>query len=418
MKRIIPSTVRGQVAAPPSKSMMGRALAAACLTEGETFITNPSLCEDAQTIRGVIGTLGAVVEDAPGKIVVRGGLTSFPRTSEELALNCGESALCMRMFTPIAALIQHPVTLTASGSLQARPMDMVEAIRVLGVSCKTDNGRAPISVQGPMTGGYIGIDASVSSQFLTGLLLSLPLCRDDSRISAYGLKGIPYIKMTLALLGLFGITVSHDAAFEEFEVQGGQVYCPTSYEVEGDWSGAAFLLVAGALSGPVTVTGLDTRSAQADRAIIEVLQRVGADLEIVDDRVTVSRKDLKSFEFDITDCPDLFPPLAALAVNCEGKSIILGIERLRHKESNRLATLGSELARLGATMQSTGSTAEIYGGRLQGGAVESHGDHRIAMACAVAALTTETGVGIAGHTSVSKSYPQFFSDLEALQVKP
>ncbi len=417
MKRITPSTVKGQVTAPPSKSMMGRALAAAYLAQGGTVITNPSFCDDALAIMGVIRTLGAVVQDNEESVTI-GGAPRRPATPEALMLHCGESALCMRIFAPIAALREQPIALTASGSLQSRPMDMIEAIRVLGVSCKTTDGHAPISIRGPMKGGFIGIDASVSSQFLTGLLLSLPLCEGDSTISAYSLKSLPYVRMTIGLLEHFGITVGHDEAFEEFEIRGSQSYAPIRYEVEGDWSGAAFLLVAGAFSGPVTVVGLDTDSPQADRAILEVLQEVGAHLEIGPDRITVKRGQLKPFRFDVTDCPDLFPPLAALAVHCDGRTIISGIERLRHKESNRLAALSLELGNLGGTMRSTASSVEIDGGGIRGGTADAHGDHRIAMACAVAGLSAEHEVTIEGPSCVSKSYPRFFSDLEALQVKP
>lgn len=417
MKYITPSKVKGRVAAPPSKSMMGRALAAAYLAEGMTVITNPSFCDDALAIMGVIRALGAVVKDDSESITVD-GTARQPSLSGELGLDCGESALCMRMFVPIAALMNQPITLAASGSLQLRPMDMLEAIRVLGVSCKTDNGHAPISVQGPMKGGFIGIDASVSSQFLTGLLLALPLCEDGSRISAYNLKSLPYVRMTIGLLRRFGVAIGHDETFEEFEIQGNQAYSPIRYDVEGDWSGAAFLLVAGALSGPVTVTGLDIDSVQADRAITRALEQVGAELQMDRDKVTIRKKELRAFEFDVTDCPDLFPPLAALAIHCEGRSVIFGVERLRHKESNRLAALGHEFVKLGASMQSTASSVEIQGGGLRGGIVDSHGDHRIAMACAIAALGAETDVAIKGHSCVSKSYPRFFSDIEALQVQP
>lgn len=417
MKHITPSKVKGRVAAPSSKSMMGRALAAACLAEGKTVITNPSFCDDALTIIGVIRALGGVVEDRTESVAVygTGGRTPF---SDNLVLECGESALCMRMFTPIAALMEQPITLAASGSLRSRPMDMLETVHVLGAYCKTDNGHAPISVQGPMKGGFIGIDASVSSQFLTGLLLSLPLCEDGSRILAYDLKSVSYVRMTIGLLKRFGVTMSHDETFEQFDIKGSQAYTPISYAVEGDWSGAAFLLVAGALSGPVTVTGLDVNSAQADRVITQVLQQVGVEIEMGGDHITARRGRLKSFEFDVTDCPDLFPPLAALAVYCDGKSVIHGVERLRHKESNRLAAIGFEFAKLGATVQSTASSIEIQGGGLRGGVVDSHGDHRIAMACAIAALGAETDVVIKNHSCVSKSYPRFFFDLETLQVKP
>jgi 3-phosphoshikimate 1-carboxyvinyltransferase len=417
MKFTAPSAIKGTVAAPPSKSMMGRAVAAALLADGTSRIANPSYCDDGLTALSIIEALGARIhKDEKGLLTIRG--TGKQALNPGATLDCGESGLCMRMFTPIAALQDREVMLFASGSLRVRPMVMVEELEALGISCRTDRGRAPITVRGPMKGGRIKIDASLSSQLLTGLLMSLPLCEKDSVISASGLRSSPYVLMTVELLKHFGVSVHHDERLEEFSVGGKQTYRPSTYTVEGDWSGASFLLVAGAIMGSVTVTGLNPASAQADRAILDVLERAGASIETAFDTVSIKRRELKPFEYDATDCPDLFPPLVALASSCEGKSVIYGLERLAHKESDRAHALLSEFAKLGIMIDATGNSMEIHGGQIGQAVVDAHNDHRIAMACAVAALRAKGNVGIHGEACVSKSYPGFFADLEALRKRP
>jgi 3-phosphoshikimate 1-carboxyvinyltransferase len=415
MKSITHSTIRGTVAAPASKSMMGRAVAAALLADGVSVIRNPSSCDDARCALDIIRAFGAVMSEGE-KVVIRGAgkRLLYPQKG---SLDCRESGLCMRMFTPIAALLDREVALHASGSLCSRPMGMVEGLGTLGVVCRTDRGHAPIRVMGPMNGGDITVDTSVSSQLLTGLLMALPLCETDSRISVTGLKSTPYVRMTLSLLKKFGVTITHDEGLTEFVTKGGQEYLPAAYTVEGDWSGAAFLLVAGALAGSVTVTGLDMASPQADRAILEVLETAGAMVRTGTDCVSVEKRELKAFHFDATDCPDLVPPLVALASGCTGKSEIVGLERLAHKESDRAEALVSEISKLGILVEGVGNTIQVRGGTVRGAQVESHNDHRIAMACAVAALRAQDDVGIEGETCVTKSYPDFFSDLAALGVK-
>jgi 3-phosphoshikimate 1-carboxyvinyltransferase len=394
--------------------MMVRAVAAALLADGTSWIGNPSYCDDGQTALAIIRALGARIhKEEKAFLTVRG--TGKYALNTGVTLDCGESGLCMRMFTPIAALQDKEVTLFASGSLRVRPMDMVEDLRALGITCTTDRGHAPIRVTGPMTGGHVRIDASVSSQLLTGLLMALPLCQQDSVISVSELRSTPYVLMTVELLKSFGVSISHDERLEEFLVNGNQVYRPSTYTVEGDWSGASFLLVAGATMGSVTVTGLNPASAQADRAILDVLEHAGASIQTVADSVSVERRELKPFEFDATDCPDLFPPLVALASSCEGKSVIYGLERLAHKESNRAFALLSEFTKLGIIVNATHDSMEVHGGNVREAVVDSHKDHRIAMACAVAALRARGEVGITGEACVSKSYPGFFADLETLR---
>jgi len=415
MKSVHPSEIKGTVTAPPSKSMTVRAVAAALLSPGVVGIESPSFCGDAVSALGIARAMKSKVTEMENSVTITGrfptGASAGTRT-----LECGESGLCMRMFTPIAALAGEETTLTASGSLAARPMDMVEQLEGHVARVATDRGYAPVTVKGPLRGGLIMADGTATSQLLTGLLMALPLCGEDSTLVVRQPRSVPYIKMTISLLRRFGVEVEHDDDYQRYYIRGGQTYAPISYRVEGDWSGAAFLLVAGALGGSVKVSGLDRNSLQADRAITAALADAGAVVVSGPDYVSAEKKDLKPFVFDATDAPDLFPPLVALAACCDGTSVIHGAERLRYKESDRALALAREFGKLGINITISGNTMEVKGGEPKGGIVDSHNDHRIAMACAVAAVNGGGRVGIENWQSVFKSYPGFFRDLASLQV--
>ncbi len=223
--------------------------------------------------------------------------------------------------------------------------------------------------------------------------------------------------MTIATLQAFGVEVSHDN-YELFYIRGKQHYTSATYTVEGDWSGASCLLVAGALAGEITVDNLNPNSLQADQALVDALERAGAMIGSDGNRYHVKKKALRAFEFDATDCPDLFPALVVLAAGCDGKSVLKGTKRLTHKESDRARTLAAEFGKLGIDVDITGDdTMVVTGGTIHGGAVSSHNDHRIAMAAAVAGLTAESPVIIDGAEAVSKSYPAFWDDLEKIVAR-
>jgi 3-phosphoshikimate 1-carboxyvinyltransferase len=215
----------------------------------------------------------------------------------------------------------------------------------------------------------------------------------------------------------FGVVVIHDNEFGEFYIQGGQHYKPCACEVEGDWSGAAFFLVAGAIAGSIKVKGLNLLSYQADRAVIKAIVSAGAQVEMKDDCIIVTKDKLRAFDFDASDCPDLFPPLVALGTGCVGTSVVYGVDRLKYKESNRATALVEEFSKIGISINVFGDRMEISGGNVKGGIVDSHNDHRIAMACAIAALRGESDVFIEKPDCVSKSYPLFFEDLNSVKVK-
>ena len=224
--------------------------------------------------------------------------------------------------------------------------------------------------------------------------------------------------MTESILFQFGIKVKANEELGHFFIKGNQQYRPSTYEIEGDWSGAAFMLVAGAIAGEITLKKL-SGGLQPDQKIKNVLIETGAKVMIGDETISVRKPSeaLNSFEFDATDCPDLFPPLAVLATQCHGKSIMYGASRLIHKESNRAAVLMSELTKIGADIQIIGDTMEIKGTTLKGGIINSHNDHRIAMAGAITGLVSEKGVCIENEGCVSKSYPAFFKDLESIMIR-
>lgn len=415
MEQIIsPSKVSGEVTPPCSKSYAQRALAVALLAEGESTIGNLELCDDTRSALRCIEALGAeitYIDDSTIKI--RGGFA--PRTNN---LHIGESGLATRLFTPVASLHNQPITINGEGTILYRPISMmIEPLRQLGVEVRDGGGFLPIQVCGPMQGGEVSVDGSISSQFLTGLLLSLPMAQSDTTIYVKDLKSLPYVDMTIDTARRFGVEIAHKD-YSEFFTEGFQQYKATNYMIEGDWSGAAPMLVAGAVTGEVTVNNMSCLSLQADTAIIKALISAGAEVESTDNTVTVRHRHLKAFEFDATHCPDLFPALAALAANCKGTTTIYGTERLLHKESNRAVTLAEEYAKAGIEIDiDEPNVMRIHGGKIHGCTIDSHGDHRIAMSMAIAALTADAPITIEGAECVAKSYPSFFDDLRQLIVK-
>ncbi len=433
MKLILPAKVKGKVRAPPSKSMAQRAIAIAALAKGTSTIRNMPDCDDALAALSCARALGVKVSERNGTAKITGiagkneiagkmpNSKAAGRTGKaSRVLNCHESGLSLRMFTPIACAFPGKALITGKGSLLKRPVGMIEKpLTELGAKCITRKGFAPINVQGPLQGGNAVVDGSTSSQFVTGLLIALPICAKDSTLAVKDLKSKPYVEMTIQLIGKFGVKVKADKNLSKFKILGNQEYKPIKYDVEGDWSGASFLLVAGAISGRIEVSGLDTKSLQADMAIVDALRKTGAIVRIGKSSIIVQKpkNGLRAFEFDATQCPDLFPPLAALATNCSGTTRIRGAMRLAGKESDRGAAISEELGKLGGKVKIIGDVMEIIGTQLEGGNANSHNDHRIAMMCAVAALNSKKGVRINGEECVAKSYPNFFEDLKKICMK-
>ena len=407
---IHPSGLRGKAEAPPSKSLTQRAIAAGVLSLGETVIHNPSFCNDSLAAMSMATALGSSVTRDQNLITIQNGHSLASR----VILHCGESGLALRMFAPIAALLSDRVTLNGEGSLLRRPVKMIgEALGQLGVKVESNNGLLPVTLTGRMRGGRAAIDGSAGSQLLTGLLMALPLAGEDSEILVTGLRSKPYISLTIKLLEDFGITVIN-SDFSHFSIRGNQSYRAREYNIEGDWSGSAFLLVAGALAGEVSVRNLHIGSMQADRAIIKALVDAGCHVAEKDDCVGTASSNLRSFEFDATDSPDLFPPLAALASRCNGTSRIRGVSRLKDKESDRAEAIADVLGMTGISVHFDDDEMLITGGNIKGAVVSSHNDHRIAMMAAVMGTVATGAVTIAGAGAVNKSFPDFFDTMALL----
>lgn len=408
-KYIYPSKISGAIAAPASKSVMQRAIAAALLADGESIISHPSFCDDSVAALRVAEGLGASIRKTADEVIIRGGIK--PAAD---ALNCGESGLCIRMFTPIAALAGKRIVLTGEGSLAGRPVSGIEeALGKLGVTVISNKGLIPVEISSMLKGGSAEIDGSISSQFLTGLLMALPLAEKNSIIKVNNLKSREYIDITIDVLKKFGIKIEN-RGYNEFRITGGQKFSPTNIDIEGDWSGAAFLLCAGAIAGCVSVTGLNPESNQPDRAIITALRKSGAEVKVERNVIEVRSKNLYGFEFDATECPDLFPPLAALALYSKGESVIWGAGRLKHKESDRGMAIISEFKKMGGSVKIDNDCMIIRGSALTGAEINPHGDHRMAMACSVAAMRSSEFVEIDDAECINKSYNEFYDDMTKL----
>jgi 3-phosphoshikimate 1-carboxyvinyltransferase len=421
MKVIIqPSKLSGTLTAPASKSSMQRACAAALVRKGESIIHNPGISNDDQAALSIIKNLGATIEYSNETLIIKS--RGIQPISNEI--NCGESGLSIRMFTPIAALSKTTITINGTGSLLSRPMNFFdEILPKLSVDIHSNNGKLPLQITGPLYPKNIIVDCSLSSQFLTGLLMSFAAYKlsNDVTISVQDLKSKPYIDLTLAVMQSFGLNVPINNNYESFtfhHTKSNQTkQLSVNYTVEGDWSGGAFLLVAGAIAGNITVKGLDVFSTQADKAILQALMDCGCQISIQSEAIEIGPSKLKPFHFDATDCPDLFPPLVALAAYCDGTSAIEGVNRLAHKESNRGLTLQQEFGKMGIEIVLQDDLMLVKGGvGVMGANIHSHHDHRIAMSCAIAALSASGETTIDNAEAISKSYPNFYEHLQKIGV--
>jgi 3-phosphoshikimate 1-carboxyvinyltransferase len=416
---IHPGKLKGDITAPVSKSAMQRALVAALIHKGDTVINRPGRSNDDMAMLEMIQQLGATVT---------GKNDSFYISSKGIQpiayeINGGESGLGVRMITPVAALSQQAIQINGKGSLLTRPFHFFdEVLPNVDVAVQSNNGLLPLTVKGPLHPKAITVDGSLSSQFLTGLLMAYGAARASNvTITVDQLASKPYIDLTLHIMRHFRMHTPRNENHERFVFDAPLQPEHTGvidYTVEGDWSGGAFLLVAGAVAGPLTVKGLSMNSTQADKSIVEALMQAQAGIAVAPGGIQLHPAHLKAFEFDATDCPDLFPPLVALAAYCEGVTIIKGVNRLAHKESNRGLTLQEEFGKMGLTIELDGDVMRVHGGvPLRGATLHSHNDHRIAMACAVAGLRADGQVKIEAANAVKKSYPGFYKDLKQIGAK-
>ena len=409
------SGVKGTVAAPPSKSYTHRALICSALAQGKSRILNPLYSDDTGATCSVLGELGVGLSTDPELWEVVGGELEKPDSD----LFCRESATTLRFMATVCALVDGTSRLTCGPALSRRPVGpLLDGLRQLEVDCRSNGGFPPAVIKGigRIRGGSAAIRGDISSQFVSAILLVSPLAdRPVSLKLTTPLESRPYVSMTMDTQRRFGVEVQASGNMREFQVQR-QIYNPTEFAVEGDWSSAAYLLAAGGLAGKVTVLGLKPKSLQADSAIIDILKKMGAQVDLKGTAVSVKSSSLKGLEFDVSDCPDLFPVVSALCAVADGTSVLRGIRRLRYKESDRVMAMVEGLRNMGVKATRRGDGVTIVGTTPRGGLIDPKNDHRIAMAFSVVGLVAEGETVILDADCVSKSYPGFWDAMGKLGV--
>lgn len=418
--RVFPSELRGSISAPPSKSVMQRMVAGALLADGTSIVHNISQSDDCTAALQLAAQLGAEIEIGETSVKITGvGGKLHPRTK---TLHVGESGLSARLFTAIAGLATPPLSIDGEKSLRGRPMDdLASVFEQLEGHLTTTNGSFPLHMQKGIRSGDASLNGSISSQFLTGLLFTLPNLSGNSSLFIQQLKSAPYVQLTLEILEDFGIHIDHDEGFQRFHIEGSQKFDPIETVVDGDWSGAAAIAVAGMLcaSDSIGISGLDNQYTQADEAIRGALLFAGGALSGTEDGIQIARRPVRAFNLDLGESPDLFPVLAALAAHGKKPSRIQGIHRLYQKESNRAQAIQSEWEKFGIKVElDEASDSMVVHPRKEmmnePMTIETYGDHRIAMATTILAMTGKNSVVIKDADCVAKSYPEFFDDLVML----
>lgn len=411
--QVRPSAVQGTVPAPPSKSYTHRAIVLSSLAHGDSRLKGALLSGDTlATLKGM-EQFGAIVRKEGEDIIVRGGKLKAPTGP----IDCANSGTTIRLLSGIASLLPYNVTLTGDESLQQRPMKpLLNALTELGVRAASQrgDGNAPLIIRGPNKGRWAHIKGDISSQFISSLLISSALKDLDTEIViTTPLKSKPYVEITRDMMSLFG-AISTETK-NGYRVLGGQRYRPRDYVIPGDYSSAAFPLVAAALTGKVTVSGLDPQDRQGDRQVLDVLAAFGARVSWSGNSVTVEKGDLHGTDVDVGDSPDSFPILAVLASQSEGETKLTNGAHLRFKESDRIATTVSFLKLMGANIEEREDGCVIKGPtKLRGRTINPSGDHRILMAAAVAGLVADGPTTITDGDCYRISYPRFVADLKAL----
>ncbi len=391
--KITPKKLNGKVCAPPSKSAAHRAILCAALSSGVSTISNLAYSEDISATLSAVENLGAKVS-LNGSTATITGVCKGKKLNNEI-LDCNESGSTLRFIIPIALALGGSFSVTGRGRLLDRPLDDYYKISdSFGINYKKEDDK--IFFDGKLSGGEYRLSGNVSSQYITGLLFSLPLLSSDSEITiTTPLESTGYIKMTLEMLEKFGISIKTSDDYRKYSICGNQTYRACDYTVEGDYSQAAFFYVANELGNNISVSGLLNESTQGDKANIDVIRYM---------KETKAERTI-----DVSQIPDLVPILSVLATQTEGITHIVGAGRLRIKESDRLSAVTQELTKLGAKIDEHEDSLTIYGKtQFCGGVLDAHNDHRIAMSLAIASTVASGKIEISGSDSVKKSYKDFW----------
>ncbi len=420
---IIPTKLEGKVNTPPSKSMSHRAIICGGLAEGVSNIDNLILSDDIKATIDGMRALGSHIECFESKLC-KGRYTVTINGDESIkskknTIDCKESGSTLRFLIPLACYTGEKIKFTGRGKLVERPLNTYyEIFDEQSVDYQNNDGNLPLEIKGIIKPDVFRIKGNISSQFITGLMFLLPLLNGDSKIEiTTELESKGYVDLTTDMLNKFGIEIK-EREYKEFFIKGNQKYKSRDYIVEGDYSQAAFWIVAGLLGGNISCKNISKDSLQGDRAIVDIVKEMGGKIEIGQDHIEISCSHTHGTIIDASQCPDLVPILAVLGSLSRGITKIVNAERLRIKESDRLKAISTELNKLGANITELKDGLIIEGKEsLKGGIVDSWNDHRIAMALAIASIRCTEPVIITGSDAVKKSYPQFWEDFKKLGGK-
>lgn len=407
------SKLKGEIIVPSSKSMCHRAVICAGLSKGICNITNVTFCNDINASCEAMKSFGANIKKNKNSLIIEGKENI---KIKNITIDCNESGSTLRFLIPLAAIASRGITFEGRGKLVERPLNPYYKIfDEKGINYKSVDGKLPLTIDGKLKAGEYSLKGDVSSQFISGLLFALPILEGDSKISlTTELESKPYVDLTLDMLKNFSVNVINKD-YREFVLKGNQKYRPRDYKVEGDFSQAAFWLVAGIFGANVTCHGLNMNSLQGDKAIIEIIKRMGGTFQIEGNSIRALACKTRGTVIDASQCPDLVPVLTVLGALSKGTTEIINASRLRIKESDRLRAIRLELNKIGGNVEEKKDGLVIRGREeLKGGTVHSWNDHRIAMALTVASLKCSEPLIIEDALCVSKSYPNFWKDFKKI----
>lgn len=421
-KRILPNNLSGKINIPPSKSMSHRAIISASLSDGISNITNISYSNDIDaTLEGMkaigVEILEQKLDESSGTYDLKiKGVSDFSLINNKV--NCRESGSTIRFLIPILMLANQEIEIHGEGRLIERPLNTYYNIfNKQNITYSNKNGKLPLTINGTLRPDTFEIEGNISSQFITGLLFTLPLLDGDSRIiiTESELESKGYVDLTIDILKDFGIEIEN-REYKEFLIQGNQKYKARDYRVEGDYSQGAFWIVAGLIGDKIESLDLSKNSLQGDKEIVEIVERMNGKLDVNELSIVSHPSSTKGSVIDASQCPDIIPVLSVLASLSEGETRVINGQRLRIKESDRIKSTQTELKKLGADIEELEDGLLIKGVKsFKGGVeIESWNDHRIAMAMAVASIRCENPITIKDSHVVNKSYPIFWKDFKKL----